>query len=189
VTLPLTPEQRRSAVLDGRPYVVGRAGESLELDAGATRNSVIGPVPQSRASVVETARGALVTFDYPSLHVHGDAVLDARLLLDGFGLPARLLCENGRARFEAYASSLAGSHSVAVVAGGGRPVPTGLRMRVDGTGQMTLQRESPSATGGAGNPPLVQRLRRHLPSALEPVAQRLVQVPAVRRAYRRLINR
>ena len=189
VTAPLVPEQRRSAVLEGRPYVVGRAGEGVQLDAGATRSSVIGPVPESRATVVETVRGALVTLDYPSLHVHGDATLDARLLLDGFGLPGRLICEHGRARLEAYASSLAGSHAVAVVAGGGRPVPTGLRMRFDGTGRMTLQRDAPSGSGGASGGPLVQRLRRRLPGALEPVAQRLVQVPTVRRAYQRLLNR
>lgn len=188
VTLPLAPGPARSAVIDGRPYVVHSAGRAaVQLDAGALQASVIGQVPQSRASIVESAHGTLVTFDYPTLHVQGDAVLDARLLLDGFGLPARLVCQDGRARLEAYASSLAGVSAVSVVAGGGKPVRTGLRLRVDSTGRMTLE-NVPAATQTPGGP-LVQRVRHRLPGALGPVVDRLSQVPVLRRTYRRLISR
>jgi hypothetical protein len=188
-TVPLPAGPARSAVLDGRPYVVRGADAVLQLDAGATRSSVIGPVPQSRASVAESARGTLVTFDYPSLHVAGDAVLGARLLLGGFGLPARLICRDGRARLEAYASSLAGTSPLSVVAGGGRPVATGLELRVDGAGGMTLAPAAPAGTGSGGGTSLAQRLRRRTPHALEPAVQRLSRVPVLRDAYRRLISR
>lgn len=190
VTVPLGPGPARSAVLAGRPYVVRRTDHGLQLDAGATRSSVIGPVPMSRASVAEAAHGTLVVLDYPVVHVHGDAVLEARLLLDGFRLPARLVCGDGHARLEAYASSLAGTNNVSVLAGGGKPVPTGLRLRVDGTGRMTLEKApAPKPTPKAGSVPLVQRLRRRLPGALDPTLRRLARVPVLRQAYRRLISR
>lgn len=200
VTLPLTAGGTSSAVVAGRPHVVRVAGAGVQLDAGATRSSVIGPVAEPAVTVVESVRGTLVTFDHPDVHVHGDAVLDARLLLGGFGLPARLVCRNGRARLEAYASSLAGTSAVSVVAGGGKPVPTGLRLRVSGTGAMTFRRMPTPAPApapapasarkpSAGRVPLAQRLRRRAPGALDPVLRRLVEVPVVRRAYRRLINR
>lgn len=194
VTLPLATGPARSAVIAGRPYVVRAIGGVLQLDAGATRSSVIGPVPKAKASVAESVHGTLVTLEYPTLHVQGDAVLDARLLLDGFGLPGRLVCRDGRARLEVYASSLAGTSTLAVVAGGGKPVQTGLRLRVDGTGRMTVKtapppKPTPPAGSTAGSAPLVQRLRRRLPGALEPTARRLAQVPALRETYRRLLNR
>jgi hypothetical protein len=192
VTLPLTSGPARSAIIAGRPHVVRVANQVLQLDAGATRSSAIGPVPKARATIAESAHGTLVTFDYPTLHVLGDAVLDARLMLDGFGLPARLVCQNGHARLEAYASSLAGTSTLAVVAGGGRPVPTGLRLRVSGTGGMTFHTAPPprpTTQGGAASAPLVQRLRRRAPGALEPVVHRLAGVPVLRQAYRRLIGR
>lgn len=193
-TLPLTAGPTLSAVVAGRPYTVRGAGGGVQLDAGAKQTSVIGAVTRSRASIAETAGGTLVTLDHPDLHVHGDAVLDARLLLDGFSLPGHLVCHDGRARTEAYASSLAGISKVSVLAGGGKPVPTGLRLRVDGTGRMALEdapsaAPKPSAPSTAAGAPLVQRLRRRLPGTLDPALQRLVQVPVVRQAYRRLINR
>lgn len=188
-TVPLGPAPARSAVLDGRPYVARGASGALQLDAGAIQSSAIGPVPTSRASITESAGGTLVTFDYPTLHVQGDAVLGARMLLDGFSLPARLVCRDGRARLEAYASSLAGTSRVSVVAGGGRPVATGLRLQVDGAGAMTFSPAPPSKPADPSSVPLVQRLRHRLPGALEPTVHRLAQVPALRGAYRRLLSR
>ena len=193
VTVPLPPGPARSAVLAGRPYVVRRTGHGLQLDVGATRSSVIGPLPTTRTTVAETVHGTLAVLDYPVVHVDGDAVLDARLLLDRFALPGRLVCRDGSARLEVYVGSLAGTSTVAVVAGGGKPVPTGLRLRVDGTGRMAFEsvpRPTPGTqAASAGGGPLVQRLRRRLPGALEPVAHRLVRVRILRSAYRRLISR
>jgi hypothetical protein len=193
VTVPLPPGPARSAVLTGRPFVVRRTDRGLQLDAGATRSSVIGPLPTSRTRVAETVRGALAVLDYPVVHVDGDAVLDARLLLDRLPLPGRLVCRDGSARLEVYVGSLAGTSKVAVVAGGGKPVATGLQLRVDGTGGMVLEpvpRPTPgSPATRAGRGPLVQRLRRRLPGVLEPVAHRLVRVRVLRSAYRRLISR
>lgn len=195
VTLPLGVCPTRPAVIDGRPYVLHAADHAVQLDAGAIATSTIGRVPTSRASVAESAHGTLVTLEHPDLHVHGDAVLDARLLLGGFGVPARLVCRDGGARLEAYVGSLAGTSTIAVVAGGGTPVPTGLRLRVDGVGGMVLVEDAPApksappATSTAVGVPVVQRLRRHLPGALEPLAGRLVEVAVLRRAYQRLISR
>jgi hypothetical protein len=191
VTVPVGAGPARSAVLDGRPYVVRGLDGVLQLDAGATVSSAIGPVTKDRAAVTESVRGALLTFQYPTVHVQGDGVLDARLLLDAFRLPAHLVCEDGRARLEAYIGSLAGSSLVSVVAGGGAPVRTGLRLRVDGAGRMTFQTAPPPrpapAPGRRGGP-LVQRLRHRLPGVLEPVVSRLSRVPVLRKAYRRLIR-
>ncbi|WP_375400712.1 glycosyltransferase family 2 protein [uncultured Amnibacterium sp.] len=198
VTLPLTSGPARSAVVAGRPYVVRTVNRVLHLDAGATLSSVIGPVPTSRTSIAESVHGTLVTLDYPGLHVHGDAVLDARLLLDRFALPGRLVCRDGRARLEAHASSLAGTSTVRVVAGGGKPVATGLRLRVDGTGGMAFEtvpapqpapKPTSPATPATGATPLVQRLRHRLPGAVDPLVHRLADVPVLRQAYRRLIRR
>lgn len=194
-TLPVAPGPARSAVIDGRPYVVHPGAGVAQLDVGALRTSVIGPVTQSQASIAETADGTLVTFEHPDLHVHGDAVLEAKLLLDGFGLPAHLVCRDGAARLQAYASSLAGTKKVSVVAGGGRPVATGLQLRVDGVGGMVLERAPaprPAPRPGPSKPavvPVAQRLRRAVPQGLDPLLRRIVQVPAARRIYRRLINR
>ena len=129
-----------------------------------------------------------------AIRVVGVAVLDARLLLDRFSLPARLVCRDGRAQLEAYVGSLAGTPKVAVQAGGRKPVPTGLRLRVDGRGGMAFEpapaRDSSSqATHAPGHAPLAQRLRRRLPSRLDPMMHRLAEVPVLRRAYRRLISR
>lgn len=189
VTLPLTTGAARSAVLDGRLYVARVARGALQIDVDATQSSAIGPVTRPRTTVAESARGTLVTFDYPSVHVQGDAVLPARLLLDTFGLPAKLVCSEGRARLEAYASSLAGSSAVSVLAGGGRPVPTGLRLRVDGVGRMSFAAAPPPRPDGTVPAPLVQRVRRGLPAAVEPAVRRLSQVPVLRRTYQRLLNR
>jgi hypothetical protein len=191
VTVPLGTGPSRSAILAGRLYVVRGMDGVLHLDAGATVSSAIGPVPQERAAVTESVDGALLTFDYPTLHVQGDAVLDARLLLDAFRLPAHLVCVDGRARLEAYVGSLAGSSTVSVLAGGGTPVRTGLRLRVDGVGRMTFHPAPPPrpAPGrGRRGGPLVQRLRHRLPGVLEPAVSRLSRVPVLRAAYRRLIR-
>lgn len=193
VDLPLPAGPRLAAIIDGRPSVV-RAGEhGAQLDVGATATPVTGAAPQATATVVESVRGVLLTLDQPGLHVHGDADLHGRLLLDGFALPARLVCRDGAARVEALASSLAGVSRIALRFGGGKPVQTGLRLRVDGVGVMTVEAvpppkpEAPSAP--AGPPRLVQRIRRRAPAPLEPVVRRLSRVPALRRAYRSLMTR
>ncbi len=191
-TLPLPAGRARSAVIDGRPYVVHATGGALRLDAGATRTSAIGPVLQSRTTIAESASGILVTLDYPSVHVQGDAVLDAQFVLDGFRLPARLVCREGRAQLESWASSLAGVSAVSVLAGGGKPVPTGLRLRVSGAGAMRFEKAPPpqsERTTSGGRAPLVQRVRRRVPGALEPLARRMVRVPVLRDTYRRLLKR
>ncbi len=193
-SLPLGPAPSRSgAVVAGRPHVVRAVGGLAHLDVGATGASVVGRVPASRASVVESVQGALVTLEYPDLHVHGDAVLNARLLLDGFALPARLVCSEGGARLESYVGTLAGDPEVAVLAGGGKPAQTGLRLRVDGAGGMVFakapaRRSEDPATPSSGVP-VVQRLRRRIPGALDPVVHRLATVPVLRRTYRRLLSR
>ncbi|GAA2752786.1 glycosyltransferase family 2 protein [Amnibacterium kyonggiense] len=194
VDLPLPSGRRVAAVIDGRPSVV-RAGESgAEVDAGATATPVAGAAPRETATVVESARGILLTLDQPALHVHGDGELDARLLLDSFALRARLVCRDGSARVEALASSLAGVSRIALGVGGGKPVQTGLRLRVDGVGAMTVEAVPPSKpkappAAPAGPPRLVQRIRRRAPEPLEPVVRRLSRVPVLRRAYRSLMAR
>ncbi len=194
VTVPLVPGPTASAVVRGRPHLVRAADGVAQLDVGVTRVSVVGPVSMSDASVAESEHGALITLDYVSLHVHGDAVLDGRLMLGTFGLPARLICRDGHARLEAYVGALPGTSDVAVVVGGGKPVPTGLRLRVGSAGAMALEdlpavdpAAPPSTT--VGGAPLAQRLRRRLPDAVDPLVGRLARVPALRRIYRRLINR
>ena len=194
VTAPLPAGPTRSAVVAGRPYVVGARAGAAYLDAGAVQTSVVGAVPKSQAAVVESEHGSLLTLDYPALHTHGDAVLDGRLLLGTFGLPARLICHGGRARFEAYVGALAGVSNLAVVVGGGEPVPTGFRLRVGGTGEMTLEdppvaKAPPRAAPSAAAAPLVQRLRRRVPDAMDPLVRRLARVPILRGTYRRLLNR
>lgn len=195
VTLPLPAGPSLAAVVTGRPLVV-RAGErGAMLDVGATLGDVTGPAPQATATVVETARGILLALDQPTIHVHGDADLDARLLLDGFALRARLVCRDGAAHAESLVSSLAGVSALGLLVGGGRPVPTGLRLRVDGVGVMTVEtvpppkpRPKPNPVP-SGPPPLVQRVRRLAPRPLEPVVHRLSRVPVLRRAYRGLLER
>ena len=194
VTVPLAPCPAASAVVAGRPHAVRAAAGVAQLDVGVMRVSVVGPVSESDAAVVESEHGALVTLAYQALHVHGDAVLDGRLMLGAFGLPARLICHDGRARLEAYVGALPGTSDVAVVVGGGKPVPTGLRLRVGSAGAMTLEEvpvADPTAPSlpTAGRAPLVQRLRRRLPDGVDPLVRRLARVPALRRTYRRLINR
>lgn len=191
-TLPVSPGPALPAVVDGRPYAVRSVDGRLRVDAGATRSSVAGRVPVDRASVRESAAGSLLVLEQPDLHAHGDAVLPATVLLDRFELPAQLVSGSGTPRVEAYVGALAGSSAIRVLAGGGRPVPTGLRLRVSGTGVMRVDRDarpSPAPIPSRRRAPLVQRLRRRLPDALEPVARRLVEVPALRDAYRRLISR
>ncbi|MGT2426487.1 hypothetical protein [Amnibacterium kyonggiense] len=139
-------------------------------------------------------RGVLLTLEQPTVHVHGDAVLDARLLLDSFALPARLVCRDGAARVEAFVSSLAGTSRIDLRIGGGGPVRTGLRLRVDGVGAMTAEAVPPSPppappARAAGPPRLVQRIRRRAPASLEPLVHRMSRVPALRRAYRSLLSR
>ncbi|MCU1474832.1 glycosyltransferase [Amnibacterium sp.] len=193
ITRPLPAGPPCSAVVEGRPHVLGSDGGFAQLDAGATRTSVIGRVEPSETSIVESARGILVTLEHPDVHVHGDAVLDARLLLDKFRLPARLVCRDGRARLESYVSSLAGVRVISVVAGGGKPVPTGLQLRVDGAGAVALEAVPPKAPtpppATGADVPLAQRLRRRVPGALDPALRLLVRVPVVRRTYRLLIGR
>lgn len=193
VTRPLPAGPPCAAVVEGRPHVLGSAEGFAQLDAGATSTSVIGRVEPSQTSIAESARGILVTLDHPEVHVHGDAVLDARLLLDKFRLPARLVCREGRARLESYVSSLAGVRVISVVAGGGKPVPTGLQLRVDGAGALALEAVPPKAPtpppATGADVPLAQRLRRRVPGALDPALRLLVRVPVVRRTYRQLIRR
>jgi hypothetical protein len=197
VTLPVPGGPTLAAVVDGRPLVVraaaqGSAEQAAQLDVGATLGGLAGPAPQGTATVVETVGGILLTLDQPTIHVHGDADLDARLLLDGFALRARLVCRDGAARVESLASSLAGVSRLSLVVGGGKPVPTGLRLRVDGVGTMTVETVPPEPKprpAPSGPPPLVQRVRRLAPKPLEPVVRRLSRVPALRRAYRGLLRR
>lgn len=194
-TLPLPAGPAMAAVIGGRASVVGAGAQGATLDAGATLGGVTGPAPQATATVVESVRGILLALDQPGLHVHGDAELDARLLLDGFALRARLVCRDGAARVEALASSLAGVSTIALSVGGGKPVPTGLRLRVNGVGAMTVETVPPPKPKAkpvavpAGPPPLVQRVRRLAPKPIEPVVRRLSRVPPLRRAYRALLKR
>ena len=194
MTVPLGPGPTSSAVVGGRAHLVNAAAGVAQLDVGVMRVSAVGPVSASDASVVESEHGALVTLAYPALHVHGDAVLDGRLMLGTFGLPARLLCRDGHARLEAYVGALPGTSDVAVAVGGGTPLPTGLRLRIGSAGAMVLEELPVAEPAGqpstaAGGAPLVQRLRRRLPDAVDPLVGRLARVPALRGIYRRLINR
>ena len=192
-TLPLPVGPKASAVVSGRPFVVRAGAQGAQLDAGATLGGVTGLAPRATATIVESVHGILLTLDQPTVHVHGDADLDARLLLDGFALRARLVCRDGIARVESLASSLAGVSELRLAVGGGKPVPTGLRLRVDGVGAMTVE-ALPSAgpkakRASSEQRSLVQRVRRLAPPALEPVVRRASRVPALRNVYRRLLKR
>ena len=148
--LPSTPVS--AAVLDGRLLTLPAPAGGLQLDVGATRTSVVGAVRPADASVVETAHGSLLTLTYPDVHVRGDSVGVARLRLDNFGLPARLVCRDGVARLECFVTGLAGSTVVTVFAGHGKPVRTGLNLDISETGQMTLV-PTPSAAPPAPSAP------------------------------------
>jgi hypothetical protein len=194
VTPPLGPTPGRPAVIAGRPYLVRTEGEVTQLDAGVLYGSMVGPVPASRATVSESVRGALVALEYPDLHMHGEEGLDARLLLDTLSLPARLVRRDDGARLEAYVGAPAGVYPVSVAVGPAGPVPTGLRLRVDGTGAMALEdlplpeQAAPSAVPSV-RAPAAQRLRRRVPGVLEPLVHTLARVPILRWTYRRLISR
>ena len=203
----LPPVRVPNAVLDGRPITVPAPEAGLQLDLGATRGSVVNRVAPEQASVTESRAGSLLTLDYPDLHVHGDSRLPASLRLDTFGLVARFVAEDGRARLECFVTGLAGTSAISVLVGSGRPTATGLNLDIDGTGRMSLRptpkpepkpaaTPAPAAARPAANPPassgprpLVQRLRRLTPAAAEPAVRYLASVGPLRDAYRRLLRR
>lgn len=210
-TSPLAPAMVGSALVDGRPLTLSRSGPGLRLDAGATRTSPLAAVDPADASVVETSSGSLLTLRYPHLHVVGDAVVPARVRLGDLVLPARLVARDGSGALECYVGGLSGTSVVSVSTGESALRPTGLQLVIDDLGRMTLEpvpapvpvpkrvKESPASpvpgpprattSPARSSRPLAQRVRRHLPAPLEPVARRLARVPVLRRAYRGLLGR
>ena len=137
-TFPLPLVELAPAVLHGRLLATQTSAAWTRLDLGSTRTSLVATVADGDASVVESSAGSLLTLRYPEVHVHGDAVVPARLRLDRFGLPSRLVCADGAARLECFVTGLAGTSVITVSTGGSGPRATGLGLDIDEVGRMSV---------------------------------------------------
>lgn len=180
--LPASPLE--PAILRGLLVAVDGNARSLVFDVGATRASVVGKLAAERVEIAESARGTLLTAQLDQVAVTGTSRTTGHVLLGKFALPATLEADAGRAQLSCFLSGLAGTSTVATRFGG-RAVPTGLDLTIDGVGLMTLA-PTPPAPAAKDAPSLVGRLRRAVPPRLEPAVARLSHNPTARRLYRRL---
>lgn len=195
-----------SAVLDGMLVATARHADGFAVDIGATRYPVLGALPADGTAVTESDRGSLGTLTVPDLHVVGDARIRGRLLQRDTPAPATLVCADGQARVECYLTGLAGTSPLSVAFGGAKPAETGLSLRIEPTGSMTIiptgqpkrsrpirvtqPEPTPRQVRHRPKPPptVLTKLRHRIPGFLEPAAKRLSHNSAARAFYRR-VNR
>lgn len=180
------------ALVGGRPVVPTRRGDKLRLQVGAVRRNYFHADPAT-AQIVETARGTRLTLPLDNLHVADTTSVAGSLFLGRLKVPASVEVVDGRPTLQAWLSGLARSYPVSVDFGHVRPVKAGLKLVVDGAGQMSLMRaavpkpkQRPSQVGSgnvskaAPRGGSLARVRAALPA---PVRSALSRVPGLKSWY------
>jgi len=182
----------QDALVGGRPVVPTRRGDKLRLQVGAVRPNYFDADPAT-AQIVETARGTRLTLPLNNLHVADTTSVPGFLFLGGLKVPASVEVVDGRPTLQAWLSGLARTYPVSVDFGHVRPVKAGLKLVVDGVGQMSLARaavqkpkRSPAQAGSgkvskaAPRGGSLARVRDALPA---PVRSALSRVPGLKSWY------
>lgn len=216
-----------------------------QLDIGPTVWPVVADPEPAGASVVESAAGALLVLQLPTVHVSGQATIDGEIALERLLLAAKVISDGSTARLESFVSGLAGAPRIATRFGEVPMKQTGLVLRIAGDGRMDVvkyvpppakpaavaptpppkvapkppakktaappttpppvkkaaaqkqtvkkvpDKEAPTKKAAKRAAPVkppttLQKIRRRLPSSLEPLAKRVAKNPAARDLYRRI---
>ena len=103
--------------------------------------------------------------------------------LGGFNLPGYLLSDQNGSRVECYLSGLPGDLAMSTMFGAARAQSTALTVSVSSLGHFSFSKPPPSSARRPAS--RAQRLRRHVPGPLEPLARALSGNPTARRIYRK----
>ena len=141
------------AVIDGTPISGFQTVGSLQLDVGAQGHGFLTtPLKPDRASISETARGALLTLCLSNLVVRGQATIPSALFLGNFRLPATVHTGDDGARLECYVSGLRGVSVLEVKIGTAKRQRTGLQLRIGPAGEMAVEVGAKSPSTGTSKP-------------------------------------
>jgi hypothetical protein len=176
-------------VVDGIPIGVFAADGQLRLDVGARQHGLLGaPFTPDRATITESARGALLSIADPNLVVRGDAALPGALFLGSFRLPAVLRSAESGVRLECYVSGLAGVSKLQAQVGRAQRQPLGLQLRIAATGEMSIEPaapDRPAAKRSAAKRPAGKQSPVKKPGAPKPAARK----PTAKNSARHQKNR
>jgi len=166
----------------GGLYVAHCDGGFLGLDAGARRHPVGPLIDAQSASVTEDARGSLLEARLLSVDLGPDETLAGELQVGNLPLRAWVTREDGHAVLHSWLSGLAGSYDLALRLSSAALAPTGARLIIGPSGEMsvgsvTRGRVGHLATTEASSPePKMRTWAKKIPGAAaiyRPVAKRL----------------
>lgn len=213
---PLSAVELPGAAIDQLIVAPSNIGGILTLDVGGTKTSPLPPFTVEQVTISEDAAGALLVARLDDLHVAGSAEHPAALRLGAFRLPGRFVSDGGRARLECFVSGLASTNVLSHQLGFGPIKRTSLDLIIDEVGGITVvptseqkaapakpaakgpkskrrsaakRRRAKAAADAQAERSVLTKLRRRVPSALEPAVQKIAGNPRARDLYRTLTGR
>lgn len=118
--------------------VVGGTDETLHFDVGGTTSSGLSGLRPEHTELVETPEGSRLTITLPDVRADRQTVLQGAIRFGRLSFPARLSGGPDGSRVECFASGLSGDYPISMTFGEGRPTPTGLTLRIEHAGAMTI---------------------------------------------------
>ncbi len=186
-----------SAIIDGVP-LTGARDRWLTLDVGCTSTPLVPGLDPRNVRLEETSGGNRFSVAVPGIHMPRAERLTGQLLLGELSLIALVSPGRRGPELSALVSGVPGRVELAARFGTGRAESLGLTMTFHAEGGMSVaaltdeldEPDVAAASSGAGPGDLprgpVARVRRAVPTALEPVARRAARWPLARRTYRRV---
>lgn len=174
----LRNRQVTPAVVHGRPVARTLKGRHLSLQVGRIRRNIVTADP-AQALIEESVRGVRLTLPLQNLHVADTDVFAGQLVLGRLPVDAEIRAVDGTPQLELWLSGLAGDYPLSARFNSQAPHATGLVLKVDGVGSMTIEavprRDAAKPAPRRRTPPpppktAMQRLRARVP---DPIAKAL----------------
>ena len=175
----------RSALCGDVVVVCHQDGGHLALDVGAVRTPVVPAVDAAAATVVESARGSVLSAPVRDLDLPPGREVDGLLRIGDLPVRAVLRADPDGATLSACVSGLPGSYPLATKFSRAPFAATGASLEVAGDGTMTVRRVAPARKAATPPPAPASAPARRLPAGLKRAAKR---VPGSRALYRRLVG-
>jgi hypothetical protein len=197
------------ALIASTGFVPLESRQAFVIDVGPVVRGLLTLDDPDCGEVRETSVGSLLTINLASLHTHAAQNVEGFLTIGGMKVPAKLVIDDGAARLEAFVSGLQGTEPLGAQFGPGPARPLGLSLEISNVGAMKLVSTPAEAVAEPAKTPItiekkgtdrrkhrkrrhrrgrLARMRRRVPTRLEPLVRTLARQPRARRLYRRLTH-